>query len=103
MSISCKPLQDYILVKPITRSRSETLIVITAETDQGSIGERAEIVAVGPGTRTKRNVLVPLAPKVGEICYYGGERLGCINFPQVKLNGIAHKLIQQADIIFIED
>lgn len=96
-------MQDYILVRPIPRSRSDVLTIITAETDQGSIGERAEIIAFGPGKETKRGVLVPLSVKVGEICWYGGDRLGCIKFPSIDINGVMHKIIQQNDIMLIED
>ncbi len=101
-----KPLQDYVLVKPLPRSRSEILTVITAETDQGSIGERAAIVAVGPGrkkSKISKSINTHMTVKPGEICMFGGERMGCIKFPQIEIDGVMHKIIQQADILYVED
>lgn len=97
-----KPLQDYVLVRPIPRSRSDVITVITAEIDQGSIGERAEILAVGVGKKSKRGKIIPLLVQPGEICWYGGERLGCIQFPRVDVAGVSCKVIQEADIMFLE-
>ena len=97
------PLQDYIVVKPVQRTRSEVLTVITSETDQGSWGAYADVVAVGPGKPNKKGNAMPLDVRVGERVMYGGDRLGCIKFPKVIENGVEHLLIQEADICFVED
>lgn len=97
-----RPLQDYILIKPSERSRSKTLTVITSETDQGSWGAYGEVMAIGPGKRTKRGKTLPIGSKVGDKVLYGGEGLGCIKFPRVIEDGIEYLVIQDADVAFIE-
>jgi len=95
------PLQDYIVVKPIQRTRSEVLTVITSETDQGSWGAYADVIAVGPGKLSKRGNVMPMAARIGDRVCYGGDRLGCINFPKVVDDGVEYRLIQEADIVGI--
>jgi co-chaperonin GroES (HSP10) len=98
-----RPLQDYILIKPSQRSRSQTLTVITSETDQGSCGAYGEVMAVGPGKLSKRNKLIPVGSKVGDIVLYGGQGLGCIKFPKVMHNGEECLVIQDADVCYVEE
>lgn len=93
-----RPLQDYVLVRPIERARSSILTVITSETDQGSWGAIGDVVSVGPGKRSKKGILIPLISKIGDRVLYGGAGLGCIKFPKVMHDGIEHIVIQEADI-----
>jgi co-chaperonin GroES (HSP10) len=97
-----KPLQDYVVILPFERKRSDVLTVITSETDQGSWGAFAEVIAVGPGA-IKKGKVIPLSVKVGDKICYGGDKLGCIKFPKVTEDGIDYFLIQEADICFIQE
>lgn len=98
-----KPLQDYILIRPSERSRSQTLTVITSETDQGTWGAYGEVVAIGPGKQAKKGTkTVPIGSKVGDRVLYGGKGLGCIKFPKVMHNGDECLIIQDADICYVE-
>ena len=99
-----KPLWDYLLVKPLPRSRSDVLTIITAEQDHGSIGARSEVVAIGQGKPNKRGIIIPNdGVSIGDIVWYGGERLGCIKYPKVRENGVDYECIQLNDIMFVED
>lgn len=91
------------MVRPVPRARSTTLTIITAETDQGSWGAYADVIAVGPGLPNKRGNIMPLDVKIGDRVCYGGERLGCINFPKVVEDGVEYRVIQEADICFVQE
>lgn len=97
------PLQDYIVIKPVARTRSSVLTIITAETDQGSWGAYGDVIAVGPGKENKKGNVMPLDAKIGDRVCYGGANLGCINFPKVTEDGVEYLLIQEADICFVEE
>jgi chaperonin GroES len=101
--VKFKPLQDYVLIKPEIRSRSERLVVITSETDQGSWGAFGEVMAVGPGKRSKKGVIIPLVLKKGDIVLYGGQGLGCIKFPRYEEDGQEYLVIQEADACGVGD
>jgi len=98
-----RPLQDYILIKPIERQLSETLLVITALTDQGTWGAFGDVVAVGPGKRSKKGKIIPVGSKVGDRVLYGGAGLGCIKFPKVVEDGQEYLIIQDADVCFVDE
>lgn len=91
-----KPLQDYIVVRPIERKQSAILAVVSYEKQC-----RGEILAVGPGKPDKRGNVRPLASKPGEIIAFGN---GDFDFyPRVEHNGEECRLIQEADICFVFD
>jgi co-chaperonin GroES (HSP10) len=101
--VKFKPLQDYVLIKPETRSRSEKLIVITSETDQGSWGAFGTVIASGPGKRTKKGKTIPTGLNTGDRVLYGGQGLGCIKFPKYVQDGQEYLVIQGADVCFIDE
>ena len=63
--MNIRPLQDYILVKPLGRVMSDTLTVISRE-----LSQRGEVIATGPGKRVS-GVVSPIQVKVGDIVAYG--------------------------------
>ncbi len=88
-----RPLRDRIVVRPMAREKTATrLIVLDNENDQ--VGE---VVAVGPGARTKRGVR-PLDVKVGDVVRFGCDYL---NFPEYRENGTVYRVLQEADIVGI--
>lgn len=97
------PTQDYILIKPEPRLKSEVLEVITHSEDRATEGAIAEVIAVGPGKPNQRGVVIPLAVSPGERILFGGNGLGGINFPEHEINGVRHLLIQEADICGVVD
>ena len=81
------PINDRVLVRPITRSLSEILIVQNKEKfNEGTI------VAIGPKV---------LDVKVGERIKYGNGTY--LDWPLHKIDGQDHQLIQEADVACVID
>ena len=81
------PINDRVLVRPITRSLSEILIVQNKEKfNEGTI------VAIGPKV---------LDVKVGERIKYGNGTY--LDWPLHKIDGHDHQLIQEADVACVID
>lgn len=89
-----KPRQDFILVKPLERKQSETLLVVSHEKHC-----RGEVLAVGPGKRDKKGRIHPLDTKPGDIVAFGD---GNFDFYPKHYEGTeCYRLIQEADVAFI--
>lgn len=92
-----RPTQDYILVRPLDREHSATLTIIKNE-----LHARGQVLAVGPGKRDKRGKIKPLDARVGDIVHFGnGENFDW--FPKFYQGNECLRLIQEADIAYIED
>lgn len=86
-----RPLHDYIVVRPLIRKQSDTLIIKSYEKQC-----RGEIVAVGPGKIIK-NRRQPMASKVGQTIIFGD---GTFDFyPKIRHEGQEYRFIQEADIV----
>jgi co-chaperonin GroES (HSP10) len=82
-------------VRPIERERTDSrLIVIDHENE--TLGE---VVAVGPGKRTKRGVQA-LDVSVGDVVRFGCDYL---NFPKYREGATEYVVLQEADIAGIVD
>lgn len=93
-----QPTQDYILVRPIERKKSESLIVISGEKyTQG------EVVSVGPGKKNKKGAIHPLIVQAGDRITYGDIERGYDFYPKYEENGIEYRLLQEADVCFVID
>ena len=85
-----RPLRDHVLVKPIPRKQSNTLIVVSSE--KFNIGT---VEAVGPGLITKRGIQ-PCCVAVGDQIRYGnGDYL---DWPIIHHEGQEFQMIREADI-----
>ncbi len=96
-----RPTQDYIVVKPLERILSRTLVVSNSEKHC-----RGLILAVGPGKRDKRGVIKPLDAQVGQTVIFGnGEFDFYPKFLDHKPDGTTdvYRVIQEADIAGIVD
>ena len=92
------PRDDYILVRPIDRYQSDRLLVVSNEKyTQGTV------VAVGPGKRSKKGVIHPLTVKPGDFITYGDLNRGYDFYPTYFENGVAYRILQEADVCFIAD
>lgn len=107
-----RPLRDQILVKPIERRQSDTLIVINSEKYT-----RGLVVAVGPGERLHRRInegetpfgtrirkeelggIRPLTVKPGDFVTL--ETVGA--YPEYEENGVTYRIHQEKDVAFISD
>ncbi len=95
-----RPLDDYIVVKPLEREHSKVIAVISNEKNC-----RGEVLAVGPGKPNKKGHVMPLDVRVGEIVAFGN---GDFDFYpkhyEMAPDGVSHcyRVIQEADIAYVE-
>jgi len=64
-----KPRGSHIVIKPDlieNKEREVKGIIIPATVKMGKTGFYATVVAVGPGRRTKRGILIPPEVKIGD-------------------------------------
>ena len=87
-----RPLRDQILIKPIERVKSQTLVVIDHE--KSCVGD---VIAVGPGKYDKKGNIQPMDVKVGQIIRYGGEDY--LSFPEVYLKDEKYVIISEQDVV----
>lgn len=85
-----RPLRDRLLVKPIERQASSILKAIHSE-----LPTQGEVIAVGPGKRTKKGVQ-PLEVKPGDFIRFGEGSY--LTFPEYWEGNQKFLLIQEADI-----
>lgn len=92
-----RPRQDYIVVRPIERRQSTIVEVVSYEKHC-----RGEILAVGPGKFSKKNIRIPMQSQVGQIVIFGDGNFDF--YPKFYENGECLRIIQEADIVgVIED
>lgn len=93
------PTQDYILIKPLIRKQSESLLVVSHETHC-----RGTVMAVGPGKLNKTGNFVPLDVTIGDTVAFGD---GNFDFytkysePQADGTTDTYRIIQEADVVFV--
>ena len=90
-----KPRSDYVVVKRAKpQQRSDGGIEFVLERDAGEQPAYGEVLAVGPGKRTKAGVIVPPTVKVGDavlIGHYAGTT--------VRVNGEDVVMIREEEIL----
>lgn len=92
-----RPTQDYVLVRPLERKLTDSgIIAINWEKHC-----RGTVVAIGPGKRNKRGIIQPLDSRVGDTIAFGDGNFDF--YPRVDLNGETFRLIQEADIVFVDN
>ena len=94
MTLKFRPHQDYLLVKPLERKKSDILTVISSEKHC-----RGEVIAVGPGKKNKHGKVHPLDSKVGDIIAFGDGNFDF--YPSYREDGIDYRIIQEADVAFV--
>lgn len=98
-----KPTQDYVLVKPVRRTQSDVLEVISREKFT-----QATVIAVGPGKHDKHGRLRPLTVKPGDFVTYGDLNRGYDFYPayaEEHADGTitVYRILQEADVCFIAE
>lgn len=81
-------LRDRILIKPIERRPSSTIITVLHE--RPNIGE---VIATGPGRRLPSGKVRPIGCSAGDIVRYGE-----FDFPQYHADGKKYLILQDDDI-----
>ena len=77
MSVSIKPLEDRIVVRPSAAERVTASGLVIPDTAQEKPQE-AEVIAVGPGRVDDKGVRIPVDVSVGDMVIfskYGGTEL----------------------------
>jgi chaperonin GroES len=77
MSVSIKPLEDRIVVRPVAAEQVTASGLVIPDTAQEKPQE-AEVIAVGPGRVDDKGVRIPVDVSVGDMVIfskYGGTEL----------------------------
>ena len=90
-----RPLYDRVLVKRLeaeSRSAKGLFIPDTAKDKP----QQAEVVAVGPGRTTDKNLVVPMVVKPGDRILFG-KYAG----DEIKVDGVDHIILRESDILAV--
>jgi len=90
-----RPLHDRVVVKRVAEEEKTKGGIIIPDTAKEKPME-GEIVAVGPGARDEKGVLVPLDVKVGDRILFGKW-----SGTEVKLDGVDLLIMKESDIMGI--
>ena len=98
------PRSDRILARPDDAILHASQVGIVVAPRDGKIvesqqqfGRRGVAVAVGPGKRTKKGVLLPMSVKPGDVIFWGEFMDQTID-----VAGIQHYVISEMDVTAIE-
>jgi len=95
MSVSIKPLEDRIVVRPIAAEQVTSSGLVIPDTAQEKPQE-AEVIAVGPGRVDDKGTRIPVDVSVGDMVIfskYGGTEL--------KYNGEEYLVLSARDVLAI--
>jgi chaperonin GroES len=90
-----RPLYDRVLVKRLeSESRTAGGLVIPETAKEKP--QKAEVIAAGNGRLNKKNEVVPLTVKPGDIVIFG-KYTG----DEIKIEGVEHLILREQDILAI--
>ena len=95
MSVSIKPLEDRIVVRPMAAEQVTSSGLVIPDTAQEKPQE-AEVIAVGPGRVDDKGTRLPVDVSVGDMVIfskYGGTEL--------KYNGEEYLVLSARDVLAI--
>ena len=88
-----RPLHDRVVVKRIDAEEKSAGGIIIPDTAKEKPSQ-GEVTAVGPGGRDEAGKLIPIDIKVGDRVLFGKW-----SGTEVKIDGIEHLVLKEADII----
>ncbi len=96
--VNIKPLGDRVLVEPIDPAEGKKTAsgIIIPETATKERSEQGKVVAVGPGKRDDKGVLLPVGVKKGDrilFSKYGPD--------EIKVEGKEYFIISEANILAV--
>lgn len=91
-----KPLDDRVLLKGISEMQTTVSGIIIPDTASKDRPQKAEVLAVGPGTLKKDGSRVPLDVKVGDIVLVSKYAAD-----EVKIDGEEYYIIHQSSILAV--
>ena len=95
MSVSIKPLEDRIVVRPMAAEQGTSSGLVIPDTAQEKPQE-AEVIAVGPGRVDDKGTRIPVDVSVGDMVIfskYGGTEL--------KYDGKEYLVLSARDVLAI--
>ena len=95
MSVTIKPLEDRIVVKPVEAEQVTASGLVIPDTAKEKPQE-AEVIAIGPGRVDDNGVRVPIDVKIGDkviFSKYGGTEL--------KYNGQEYLVLSARDVLAV--
>jgi len=95
MSVSIKPLEDRIVVRPMAAEQVTSSGLVIPDTAQEKPQE-AEVIAVGPGRVDDKGIRIPVDVSVGDMVIfskYGGTEL--------KYNGEEYLVLSARDVLAV--
>jgi len=94
--MNIKPLNDHVIIKPITEEEATKAGIILPETVDKEKPEKGEVLAVGPGKLLENGGRAPMSVKVGDKVMfkkYGPD--------EIKVDDEELLVIKEEDIIAI--
>ena len=61
-----KPLSDHLLIEPIKKEEKTKTGILLPETADKERPEQGKVIAVGPGRKTLKGIVIPLNVKEGD-------------------------------------
>ena len=95
MSVTIKPLEDRIVVKPVEAEQVTASGLVIPDTAKEKPQE-AEVIAIGPGRVDDNGVRIPIDVKIGDkviFSKYGGTEL--------KYNGEEYLVLSARDVLAV--
>ena len=93
MGIKLKPLDDYVVVKPLEEEETTEGGIVLPDSAKEK-PQRGEILAVGPGRILKNGDRRPLTIKEGDVVLFG-KYAGT----EVKIEGEEIKIMRESEIL----
>ncbi len=94
MSNKLRPLNDRIIIKPLTETKTASGIVIPGAAAEKP--EQGEVLAVGPGKKDEKGVAVALDVKVGDRVLFGKYAAQTL-----KVDGEELLVIREEDVLAV--
>ncbi len=91
-----KPLNDHVIVKPITEDEVTKSGIIMPDTVDKEKPEKGEVVAVGSGKLLESGQRAPMAVKIGDKVMFKKY-----SPDEIKIEGEEYLVISEGDIIAI--
>lgn len=93
MAIKLKPLDDYVVVKPVEGEEKTEGGIVLPDTAKEK-PQKGEIIAAGPGKLLKNGDRRPLSVKVGDMVLFGKW-----GGNDIKIEGEELKILKESDIL----
>ena len=93
MSVSIKPLEDRIVVRPLEAEQTTASGLVIPDSAQEKPQE-GEVVGVGPGARDEDGERIPLDVKVGDRILFGKW-----SGTEVKIDGEELLIMKESDVM----